>query len=92
MSVLIRLFSILLLLIFTNNFFYAKTMKIPNYGDGGSGFNKTITEKTADLSFKTPEEGFVNSSATGNPIYLPKKMNGSAVMILPSKLPATSSV
>ena len=84
MFILIHSLSILLLLIFTNNFSYAKTMKIPNYGDGGSGFNKTVTEQTADLDFKTPEEGFVNSSATGNPIYLPKKLNGSAVIILSS--------
>ena len=73
MFILIRSLSILLLLIFTNNFSYAKTMKIPNYGDGGSGFNKTVTEKTADLIFKTPEEGFANSSATGNPIIYLKK-------------------
>ena len=72
MIILIRSLSILLLFLFTYNSSHAKTMKIPNYGDGGSGFNKNVTEKTADLIFKTPEEGFVNSSATGNPIY-PKK-------------------
>jgi len=84
MIILIRSLSILLLFLFTYNSSYAKTMKIPNYGEGGSSFNKTVTEQTADLDFKTPEEGFVNSSATGNPIYLPKKLNGSAVIIISS--------
>jgi dienelactone hydrolase len=69
-------FFTLLFFVLANSFTYAKSIKIPNYGNGGSGFNKTITESTSDLTFKTPELGNENSDINNNPIYFPKDING----------------
>ena len=77
-------FFILLLFVLSNNITYAKSIKIPNYGNGGSGFNKTVTESTSDLTFKTPELGTESSDVNNNPIYFPKNINGSAIVIVSS--------
>lgn len=75
---------VLLILLFSPSFIYAESLKIPNYGTGGSGSNKTVTEKTSDLIFKKPKLGNENSDVQFNPIYFPKDMNGSAVVIVSS--------
>ena len=77
-------FFTLLFFVLANSIAYAKSIKIPNYGNGGSGFNKTITESTSDLTFKTPELGTESSDVNNNPIYFPKNINGSAIVIVSS--------
>ena len=77
-------FFIFIIFLFSHNITYAKSLKIPNYGNGGSGINKTVTEKTPDLIFKAPKLGNENSDVRNNPIYFPKDMNGSAVVIVSS--------
>jgi dienelactone hydrolase len=77
-------FLVLLLFVFSYHIAHAASLKIPNYGTGGSGFSKTVTEKWSDLIFKKPKLGNKNSSVDNNPIYLPKTMNGSAVVIVSS--------
>ena len=41
-----------------------------------------LSKKTPDLTFKTPKLGNENSDVNNNPIYFPKYMNWSAVVII----------
>ena len=75
-------FLILTFIFFSFQIVNAKTFKIPNYGDGGGGFNKNVTETVSDLQFQKPILGNEYSDVTNNPLYYPKMLNGSAIVII----------
>ena len=64
-----NIFSVLLLFVFSYHIAHAASLKIPNYGTGGSGFSKTVNEKLSDLIFKNPKLGNKNSSVEQSNLF-----------------------